>query len=65
MKLKEILGYLIAVSGAGLIGPFALLSGLTQFDFINSYFLWIMGFGLVLSLYGLYLAGQSQDEESS
>jgi hypothetical protein len=24
-----------------------------------------MGFGLVLSLYGLYLAGQSQDEESS
>lgn len=61
MKKKEILGYVIAVHGAALIGPFALLSGLRQFDAFDRYFIWIMGFGLLVALFGLYIAARSEE----
>lgn len=61
MKKKEIIGYLIAIQGAAIIGPFALLSGLTQFDSINSYFIWIMVLGLLISLFGLYIVARSDE----
>lgn len=61
MKKKEILGYVIAVHGAALIGPFALLSGLRQFDAINSYFIWIMLLGLLIALFGLYIVARAEE----
>ncbi len=64
MTKKEIIGGLLALNGAGLVLPFAILSGLTQLDRINWIFVPIMGLGFVLGLVGLFLMGQGEEDRS-
>ncbi|GAB4239868.1 MAG: hypothetical protein OHK005_01670 [Candidatus Methylacidiphilales bacterium] len=64
MNKKEIIGGLLALNGAGLVMPFALLSGLTQLDRINWIFIPIMGLGLLLGLFGLYWMGRGEEDRS-
>ena len=61
MKKREMFGYLIALHGAALTGTFAMLSGLSQLDAMNDWFIGIMVIGLLVALWGLFIASRSEE----
>jgi len=64
---KEVLGYLLAVKGAGLAQVGALLTGITEinrFHWVNPVLWGLVILGLFILAYGLWLAAQNESHTS-
>ncbi|MDZ4788379.1 MAG: hypothetical protein SH807_05510 [Blastochloris sp.] len=64
MSKREILGYIILLHGAGIMGGMTLLLGLNILHFLYPFYWAILAFGGLVFLAGLGLAAVSEGKDS-